>query len=52
MVIGQIVLATTFGPAGTVHINHYWVLAEPWQAVLNAGSKFVPGIALGGTIVF
>ncbi|ADC65492.1 Nitric-oxide reductase [Ferroglobus placidus DSM 10642] len=52
MFIGQVILASTFGLAGTVQIYHYWILAEPWQKVLEARFPFVPGIVFGGAMVF
>ena len=52
MFIGQVILATSFGLAGTVQIYHYWILSEPWQKVLEARFPFVPGIVFGGAMVF
>ncbi len=52
MFVGQTILATSFGLAGTVQIYHYWILAEPWQKVIAARSPSVPEIAIGGAIVF
>ena len=52
MFVGQIILASSFGLAGTVQIYHYWILEEPWQSVLSARFPFVPGIVIGGGIVF
>jgi nitric oxide reductase subunit B len=52
MFVGQVILATSFGLAGTVQIYHYWILGEPWQSVLAARFPFVPGIIIGGAIVF
>ncbi len=52
MFIGQIILATSFGLAGTVQIYHYWILAEPWQKVLEARFPFVAGMVFGGGMVF
>jgi nitric oxide reductase subunit B len=52
MFVGQIILATSFGLAGTVQIYHYWILGESWRSVLAARFPFVPGIIIGGAIVF
>ncbi len=52
MFVGQVILATSFGLAGAVQIYHYWILGEPWRAVLAARFPFVPGILIGGAIVF
>jgi nitric oxide reductase subunit B len=52
MFVGQVILATSFGLAGTVQIYHYWILGEPWQSVLAARFPFIPGIIIGGAIVF
>lgn len=52
MFIGQIILATSFGLAGVKQIYHYWILAEPWSKILEVRFPFVPGIVLGGGLVF
>ena len=52
MFIGQVIIATSFGLAGTVQIYHYWILGEDWRSVLNARFPFVPGIVFGGALVF
>lgn len=52
MFVGQVILATSFGLAGTVQIYHYWILGESWRSVLAARFPFVPGIIIGGAIVF
>ncbi len=52
MFVGQIIIATSFGIAGAVQIYHYWILEESWQQVLAARFPFVPGIVIGGALVF
>lgn len=51
MFIGQVVLATSFGLAGTVQIYHYWIAEELWPNVIAARFPFVPGIVIGGGMV-
>jgi hypothetical protein len=52
MFIGQAILAASFGLAGVVQINRFWILGEPWASVLEARLHFMPGVVLGGALVF
>lgn len=52
MFVGQAVLAVSFGLAGVVQINRLWILGEEWESVLEARLHFMPGVVLGGALVF
>ena len=52
MATGQIILATSFGLAGISQIFNYWIKGEPWSTVWSTRSLFMPGVVVGGAIVF
>ena len=52
MAIGQTLLATSFGLGGLPHIFLYRVLGAPWTEVAAVRSLFMPGVLLGGLLVF